>query len=408
MPTFDKIYDLLPLPQMFDKKIKQTQTTNDLILAIKESHKENLKFGKIIAPYFKGETDYQTGKNIFDFLKFYIPYYIEPAEKQTTRTLPRMLHDAAGGYGSDCKHYSIFTGVILQALKIPFKYRLAGYNTTYPQHIYCVIKKENIIVDAVLPYYNTEKKPLNYKDMSLYQMSGIDNAEINGKFKDKLKKITGGVKTVGLAIPRGAMLALIDLNVKSFATKLAKLYDAKGDDGLKWWHQFGGDVKILKKNIDKGKVRKPLFGIAGTQEAEQIGFAIPAALASAAPIILKIIDTLKKAGINPEELIEAGKEAADGFESLTGKKLTNVLFKKGLEGGEDVPSKQNLSSNDLQPINEADAQKVLRAKAAAEVNTNLNEETKGNFFEKHKKKILIAGAVIVAGGILYKVTRKKN
>ena len=138
-----------------------------------------------------------------------------------------------------------------------------------------------------------------------------------------------------------------------------------------------------------------------------MGFVIPAALASAAPIILKIIDVLKKAGINPEQLLEAGKEAADGFEALTGKKVTNVLFKKGLGGEEDKPSKENLDSDSLKPINEADANKVLQAKAKAEVNREIQNEGKGNFFETHKKQILIGGGVLVGSAILYKILKKK-
>ena len=410
MANLNEVINALPQADNQSSFITQTQNTNDLKKQIRKSHFENLKYAKQICKYFKGINNYDTGLNIFNFLKTYVPYYIEPAKKQTTRTLPRMLQDAESGNGSDCKHYSIFTGTILQALHIPFKYRLAGYNTEYPQHIYCIITNNGnpICVDAVFQFYNTEKKPTIKQDMALYNLSGIETqAEINGRFKDKLKKITDGVKTVGLAIPRGAMLGLIDLNVKSFATKLAKLYESKGDAGLQWWHQFGGNIEILKKNIDKGKKRKPLFGIAGTQEAEQMGFVIPTALASAAPIIMKILDALKKAGINPEEIVEAAKEAADGFEALTGKKVTDVLFKKGLGGEEDKPSTTSLDSDSLKPINEADANKVLQAKAKAEVNREIQNEGKGNFFETHKKQILIGGGVLVGSAILYKILKKK-
>ena len=66
------------------------------------------------------------------------------------------------------------------------KYRLAGYNTNYPQHIYCVTN--NYIIDAVLNFFNYEKKPIKYKkDMALYNLSGIEDMDDIGRTKEERK-----------------------------------------------------------------------------------------------------------------------------------------------------------------------------------------------------------------------------
>jgi hypothetical protein len=160
--NINQLVKILPPPQGTKTLVTRFQNTADLTKAINASHKENLPFARKIAPYFRGSNNYQTGKNIHDFLRHYVPYKVEPGSSQTTKTLPRMLNDANRGLGSDCKHYSVFTGTILDALGIPFVYRLAGYVSNTPQHIYAVIKdgKKEIPVDAVLPQYDYEKKPL--------------------------------------------------------------------------------------------------------------------------------------------------------------------------------------------------------------------------------------------------------
>jgi hypothetical protein len=77
-----------------------------------------------------------------------------------------------------------------------------------------------------------------------------------GKDKDK----PGKGKKIFLAPVRGAFLSLVALNVRGLATKLQKSL-AKGDaDAKAFWKKLGGDFDKLKKNIDKGKNKKALFG----------------------------------------------------------------------------------------------------------------------------------------------------
>lgn len=90
-------------------------------------------------------------------------------------------------------------------------------------------------------------------------------------------------KTVGLNIPRNAFLALVALNVRSFATKLnAK----KGENLKKLWTSFGGDYTKLYAAIDKGKLKKPIG------DNNEIGEPVAITIATATPIIAKMVSFL--------------------------------------------------------------------------------------------------------------------
>jgi hypothetical protein len=91
-------------------------------------------------------------------------------------------------------------------------------------------------------------------------------------------------KTVGLNIPRNAFLALVALNVKSFATKLDK---KKSEKLKKLWTSFGGDYTKLYAAIDKGKLKRPIG-----DNNESIGEPVTITLATAAPIIAKMVSFL--------------------------------------------------------------------------------------------------------------------
>jgi hypothetical protein len=92
------------------------------------------------------------------------------------------------------------------------------------------------------------------------------------------------VKKVLLAVPRIAFLGLIDLNVRGLATRL-KAMNEKNPEKLKaMWLRLGGDPVKLLNNVEKGAKKKRLLG-SEIYEIQGVGFVIPTALASAAPII---------------------------------------------------------------------------------------------------------------------------
>lgn len=403
-PTLVEVLSYLPQSNGMDKLLMTHQNTDDLAKAIAKSHHQNLKYAKEIAFLFKGSDDVDSCKNIFNFIKKYVPYSIEPGEKQCIKTLPRMLDDARKKIGSDCKMYSVLTGTILKSLNIPFKYRLAGYTTDYPQHIYCV--NDNCTIDAVLPFFNNEKKPYKYKqDMALYNLSGVD--QIGGKklkwepktkfgknLKDKtdkiqqkgedlkkelkkdLKKGLDAVKMVGLAIPRNAFLLLVKINVRGLATRLKKLQEinpASLED--LWVKKLGGDILFLNQEIKVGSAKKPFLGskVSGVDQIGVAGEEVAAIVAAAAPVLVAIIGLLAKNKVPESDLPPMNFPPPEG---------DKVYDPKAPEGQPD------------RPLTEAEKDKI----ADGIVKQEFGDEKK-----TINPMILIGGAAVV----LFLLTKKK-
>lgn len=298
-------------------KLVSEQSTNDIIKAIESAHYQHSDEYKKIAKFFKGYTDKETAQNIFNFLKQNIVYKIEPSNRQTVKSPSALL---AHGFG-DCKHYAKFIAGILQQLNIPFVYRFASYKISdkTPQHVFVVMHpntKNEIWIDPVLPALNYRK---NYyykidKPMSLYSISGIGNPKKAAKkaagktLGQKLKKGTKIVAKVAVAPARAAFLTLVSLNFANLAVKLDRGWKKAPSKLQNFWESIGGKMDALKKAFDKGKTKKRIFGY-----ENQIGVVATtaAAAATAAPIIVKVVNMLKEIGIDPEELVQIGKDAVN-------------------------------------------------------------------------------------------------
>ncbi len=440
------------------KLINTWQNTDNIIDAIGVQHQKNLPESKKIAKYFKGENERDTAKNIFSFLKNEIQYVVEPSENQTTKSISRFLADGKG----DCKHFSIFTNTILESCGYRPVYRFAGYKGKNIQHVYSYLPKSDTICDAVLPTFDTEKTPQLKidKDMSLYQLSGVNN--INGinfsKVQSNIKKATAkssdvvkkaaaaipkaandikqGMVTAGLAAPRAAFLALMQLNFTGMATDFKKIIAQKGDEGIKWWVDFGGDRSSFTNAVEAGAGRKAILsGIDEERDAYneiykgysgdgvQIGVVVATTAATAAPILIKAADLIKKlkaAGIDPAKLADQAKKAAAGFKQATGKNVQDVIFKK--QAGQKGKNKET-TADDLSPVDDTTAEKVATAAVAAgagvdsktidEVKKDLQatkkDGLKTNLFDSFSampttNKVLIGGGIVgLIGYAIYKL-----
>ena len=462
MSLRSQIIKLLPAPNYQAKLINGWQNTNDIVKAIQIQHIENLKAANKIKHLFCDKDERTTARNIFDFLKNEIQYKVEPAEKQTTKSLQRFIND---GFG-DCKHFSLFAGAILQQCGFKPLYRFAGYRDRQNvQHVYTYLPKSNTVLDAVLPSFDTEKTPTIKKDynMSLYKLSGVDDevgkisfdsikknikkaaAKTSSAVKKAAsqipaaaKKLAQGAKTVSLAVPRGAFRGLVALNVHGLATDLKKVTDKKGFDGVKWWYDLGGDRTELIKTINASAGKKRIFGIDEENAAAReiySGYSgdgvrvgepvtIATSLATAAPILIQVKKFLKENGIDVTEIAKVTTKAAKDFENVTGSKLTDVIFKK--DAGVQT-NKKLLSSDDLTPTTQADATKVVTA--AVSMATGVDKQTitdikdqveyapdafapiqakdvpldPKNFLPKlTNKTLLIGGAVVLIAFLAYK------
>jgi hypothetical protein len=296
------------LYQSKKEMIKYDQSTGDIIQEILNANEKYKDQYNKISSYFKGYNVRQTCKNIFDFLKQNILYRIESEESQYIRSAAAILKNGV----SDCKCYSLWSAGILQSLGIPFCFRFTSYrmNQKQPQHVFVVAypgTNNEIWIDAVLntfdykkPYtYKLDKKPRN---MAIYSISGIGATNKKNKFVTKLKKGVKGVIKVAAAPARNAFLELVKLNVHGLGNKVFKLWQKNQDKLKNFWGSIGGRIDILVKNAEKGNRKKRILGY----ESQSIG-SIAALIASAAPIIAKITQILKEAGIKPEELVDVAK-----------------------------------------------------------------------------------------------------
>jgi hypothetical protein len=451
----NKLISKLPDPVYKARLINSWQNTNNIINAIADQHAKNLPDAKKIAKYFKGVDERETAKNIFNFLKSEILYVVEPAERQTTKTISRFLADA--NKGNDCKHLSLFTNTILQCCGYKPVYRFAGYSDKKIQHVYSYLPKSDTITDAVLPTFDTEKTPKIKKDidMSLYALSGID--PINGlnfkkvaqnikttaaKGSDAVKKaaaeipsaaakIKQGMVTAGLAAPRAAFLGLLELNFTGIATDFQKIIAEKGDAGISWWKDLGGNRTDFTKAVENGAKRKAILSGVDEERASydeiykgysgdgvQVGVVVAATAATAAPILIKAADVIKKlkaAGIDPEKLASQAKKASQTFKDITGKNVSDVIFKK--QAG--LTTKQTeIAASDFSEIDTATAEKVATAAVAQgagvdakTINDIRANQNKNNLMQKFSalsniKKIgLVGGGLALLGIIVYSIKK---
>jgi hypothetical protein len=452
----NKLIKQLPDPVYKARLINSWQNTDNIINAIADQHAKNLPDAKKIAKYFKGVDEVETAKNIFNFLKSEIVYSVEPAERQTTKTIPRFLADA--DKGNDCKHLSLFTNTILQCCGYKPVYRFAGYSDKKIQHVYSYLPESNTITDAVLSTFDTEKTPKIKKDidMSLYALSGVDpinglnfskvaanikTAAAKGSYAVKkataeipaaAAKIKQGMVTAGLAAPRAAFLALMELNFTGMASDFKKIIAEKGQDGISWWVDFGGDRTAFTKSVESGANKKAILSGVDEERAAydeiykgysgdgvEVGAVVATTAATAAPILIKAADVIKKlkaAGVDPAKLASQAKQASQTFKDITGKNLSDVIFKK--EAGL-TSTKTEIKPSDLSAVDNATAEKVATAAVAqgAGVDTKtINDiaasESKSSLIQKftalsNTKKIGIVGCgIAVIGLIIYSINKK--
>jgi hypothetical protein len=170
----------------YKKVITTDQSTKDIVNGIIDTHyKWDSEYDKI-SQYFVGADVEETAKNVWEFLKNNVPYYIESSEHQTLRS-PAAIISMPG----DCKSYSLAINGIFSSLarkgimNVPIAYRFASYKegVKEPGHVFSVLypgTKNEIWVDPVLDRFDDKsKQPTFYKDkkvkMSLIALSGIEN-----------------------------------------------------------------------------------------------------------------------------------------------------------------------------------------------------------------------------------------
>jgi hypothetical protein len=422
------------------------QSTNDIIKQVLSQHIDNAIEAKKICDLFYGGNLYETSKNIWNFLKYQVPYKVEPSDKQTTKTLSRMLYDALNGVGNDCKHYAGFTGAVLDACGFKdWKYRFAGYSKyiDVPTHVYCIANDGDgiIYIDAVINGFDLEKpfilkidKKIK-KDMSLYKLSGVDDQNINGfgdwvsdtwnsakkavnqaadwagdKARDAAQAIKEAALTASLVIPRNAFLGLIRLNYRGWADNLKN----KTFDDLKWWKDwFGGNRTDFMDVIKAGAKESRLFGTDENLISGISGIGEPVTtaslLASASVIVGKVYDILEKAEKikekadnikdKGEKIYNQGKEFYDQGKKDLEKANNDIKNATGIDPKNIIWKKDSGSTQKSTKLSIKDIKKLTDAEARA-VADGFYKKAGGKLMDN--KTLLIAGGVGVAAFLILK------
>lgn len=373
---------------------------------------------------FKGSTDEQTCRNIFNYLMNHFTYLAD-GEEQIIKLPSALLKKKIG----DCKSYSLFTASVLENLGIPYTIVYTSYNANpIPQHVY-IITQKGCIIDAVYGKFNQEKPPtFKYKkNMNVRYMAGINGncgcsgdcgcgtgigakivlvskekrqkakadlkqvaAKTQEKIKTTAKKVVQGSKTVGLAPARAMFMTLISLNVDGFASKLAK---TSTTNLLNAWYKLGGDRTKLSNAISKGASRPikklgflgKLKQIVGNTNISGIG-----AVEIPAEIKAKIVSLCASAGT----AIGGSPQGTATGASMGG--VVVALLPSLINAIKQVPA-TDLTDAPLENLD-------LRSDIADE--TSLETQS-GNGISLPKNTLLYAGgAALLAAGI-YFATKKK-
>lgn len=314
--------------------IVHDQGTGDIIKAMLTAHKiYALDYDKISANFWKGSV-YKTAAYLWKFCKDNLKYSIESDRNQRIMSPAAILSLAK----NDCKNYALFICGVLDSLKRAGKfknkilYRFASYRILdeTPHHVFSVIVDDNgneIFIDPVLNSFN-EKKTYYHKidySMPLYSISGtqvglfgsqkrkkeFEKAKVEAKAQglpEPEKPKSKVVLKIALAPARGAFLALLGLNFMGLATKLSNAFKNNKDKVNNFWSGLGGNTNELLRKTEQGAKKKRILGDEMGQPGE-IGVVSTAAFAAAAaPILLKVGTFLKSLGIDPGELVQAGKK----------------------------------------------------------------------------------------------------
>jgi hypothetical protein len=299
---------------------------------------------------FKGRTNKETCKKIFDYIKNNFTYVADGGE-QVIKLPSALLKKRVG----DCKSYSLFTASILENLKIPYKFVYTSYNNNpIPAHVY-VVTEDGCIIDAVYGIFNAEKKP-TYRytqDMNVRYMAGIGadctscskgvgkvtiiSKDKRQQIKTTAQDVASKFKTAAFVGGRAVLLGLIKGNYDGIATKMQKVDTNKLKND---WTRVGGDYSALTNAIKEGASKpakklgllgklksllkkKGIQGIGATDVgaiqaaivavATAVGSAIPAAGTAAgasvgavlAELYPTILDVVKQTPASEEEVVIA-------------------------------------------------------------------------------------------------------
>ena len=186
-------------------------------------------------------------------------------------------------------------------------------------------------------------------------------------------------KKISLAPGRAAFLGLLTINFRNLAAKLSQVSATKSDELRAFWTRLGGDFGKLQSAINKGKDKRAILG---AEDMEQIGIepaTTAAAITAAAPVLLAVINFLRKFFAKDKDLDGLGNDIPPGTDPL-GAGFEDTTPDAGADDG----------AGRVNPTG----------------NTAPGAATSGGAFGL-STPVLIGGGLLLAGGI-YLATKKKS
>lgn len=284
--------------------VKTAATNQQLQRALEAALPGAVAQTKDIAPKFKGGTDSETCKKIFDYLKTQVRYD-KDGFTQKIKFPSALMRERSG----DCKSYALFTAAILKNLGIPFRWTYASYTpgVKVPGHVY-ITTDSGCIIDAVWGKFNSEKKPFNkfYKSMNISYISGCEPAvgaialpKIGAGLKKAATTVTSGaaasaLKTASLAPGRNLFRVIVQNNLDGIASKLAKMNQAQI---LDLWKKVGGEPGKIAADIRKGSAKPAKkLGLLGLVKKKLTAKGIRGIGATDAQVITELVPAATAAG----------------------------------------------------------------------------------------------------------------
>ena len=248
----------------YKKVVSADQTVTDIIDGIVNTHYQYQDEYDKISNYFVGESELETARNIFNFLKSNVPYYIESTNNQTLRS-PSAIVALPG----DCKSYALFANGVLDSLnrkgifQVPLAFRFAGYKDTTrePQHVFAVMypgTKKEIWIDPVLNRFNEKRQTSFYKDkkikMSLIALSGVGYSATDKRaemeaYRDKLVSDRDRLLQAGAITPGSSKELQYKVAINKVTVALQDLPSVNGIGEFDWQNAFSSLVTTAPEII---------------------------------------------------------------------------------------------------------------------------------------------------------------
>ncbi|WP_053405036.1 hypothetical protein [Persicobacter sp. CCB-QB2] len=177
---FDRYF---PKPERTNPLLTHSGDSFDTLKFMGQIIEQTLKDTQRISTVLKGKNDYETARNIWNFIYHHIQYTPDARHEEQLRRPARSWADRAEGVDCDC--YSILASSILYNLGIAHKLRKTAYNgrESY-QHVYVIVPNKDgsmpkpyATIDPVLSQFDQEKPFSKKYDKSMLPIRFLNGLE---------------------------------------------------------------------------------------------------------------------------------------------------------------------------------------------------------------------------------------